>query len=348
MPKLLLAVESETFRRVLELTFAGGDFDVVAVDDGEQAIARIPDERPDVVLADIALPLRSGYDVAAVVKNDAALSHIRVLLLAGAFEPVDDARAAAVKADGVLAKPFEPRHLLTRVQELLGLHPAAMVSPTIPRAAERLIPPRPLEFPRRGEMPPVPSPPVESADPPAAGLAIDRELDEYFEQLDAAFDGLGADPMMSTRPGDPLPSLDEDDRPVPTMDRLIGGDDAAGGNGPVAWADAPGGTFDLLSAGEPPASPRVHPPAVDSAQTGTIADAFAALLAFEEGDRSAPPVRLVPQAAPPVGEAELEEITRRVLVRLAPNTVKNLVADVVSEVAERLVRQEIERIRKNA
>ena len=345
MPKLLLAVESETFRRVLELTFAGGDFDVVAVDDGEQAIARIPGERPDVVLADIALPLRSGYDVAAVVKNDAALSHIRVLLMAGAFEPVDDARAAAVKADGVLAKPFEPRHVLTRTQELLGLQPAAAVSPTIPRVAERLIPPRPLEPPRRSEVPHMASPPVESAE--AAGFAIGLELDDYFEQLDAAFDSLGADPMASTRPGDPLPSLDEDDRPVPTVDRLIGGHDAAGGHVPVSWADAPHGTFDLLSAGEP-ASPRVHPQPLDAAHPGTIADAFAALLAFEEGDRSVAPVRLVPPAAPPVGEAEIEEITRRVLVRLAPGAVKDLVADVVSEVAERLVREEIERIRKNA
>jgi CheY-like chemotaxis protein len=149
--RVLLAAESATIRRVLELTFAGGDIDVISVADGEQAIARIPAERPDVVLADIALPQRSGYDVAAFVKNDPALSHIRVLLLAGAFEPVDDARAAQVKCDGVLAKPFEPRHVLTRVQELLGLEPAAVANAAIPRSVERLIPPRPLEFPRRGD-----------------------------------------------------------------------------------------------------------------------------------------------------------------------------------------------------
>ena len=66
---------------------------MVAVGDGEQAIARIPIERPDIVLADIGMPKRSGYDVAAFVKGRPDLAHIPVLLLAGAFEPVDEARA---------------------------------------------------------------------------------------------------------------------------------------------------------------------------------------------------------------------------------------------------------------
>jgi CheY-like chemotaxis protein len=384
--KLLLAVESATIRRVLELTFAGGDIDVVAVADGEQAIARIPVERPDVVLADIALPQRSGYDIAAFVKNDPALSHIRVLLLAGAFEAVDDAKAAEVKSDGVLAKPFEPQHVLTRVQELLGLEPAAVANAAIPRAVERLIPPRPLEFPRRGDTPIggvqtarlAGPPPAKTADPPATGLSVDRELDEYFEQLDAAFDSLGTDPTASARLGDPLPSLDDDDnRPVPTVDRLISGDDGTIGNVPVPRSDAARGTFDLLSAGDPPsaaarpttagpslagpgrASPahtahagpaHVGPaPLGEPHKPGTIADAFAALLAFEEGDRSVTPVRLVPQPqAPAIGEDLVEEVTRRVLARLAPGAVKDLVAEVVSEVAERLVREEIQRIRNSS
>ena len=117
--KLLLADDSVTIQRVVELTFSGEDVQVVTVGDGEQAIARIPVERPDIVLADIGMPKRSGYDVSAFVKGRPDLSHIPVLLLAGAFEPVDDARAQQVKCDGVLVKPFEPQQVVARVRELV-------------------------------------------------------------------------------------------------------------------------------------------------------------------------------------------------------------------------------------
>ena len=74
--KLLLADDSVTIQRVVELTFSGEDVQVVTVGDGEQAIARIPIELPDIVLADIGMPKRSGYDVAAFVKGRAGpLAH---------------------------------------------------------------------------------------------------------------------------------------------------------------------------------------------------------------------------------------------------------------------------------
>jgi len=81
--KLLLADDSVTIQRVIELTFSGEDVQVLAVGDGEEAIARIPIEKPDIVLADIGMPKRSGYEVSAFVKNNPALAHIPVLLLAG-------------------------------------------------------------------------------------------------------------------------------------------------------------------------------------------------------------------------------------------------------------------------
>ena len=85
MHKLLLADDSVTIQRVIELTFSGEDIHVVAVNDGEQAISRILSEQPDIVLADIGMPKKGGYDVAAFVKGRADLEHIPVLLLAGAF-----------------------------------------------------------------------------------------------------------------------------------------------------------------------------------------------------------------------------------------------------------------------
>ncbi len=118
--KLLLADDSVTIQRVIELTFADEDITVIAVGDGQQAIDRIESDRPDIVLADVGMPEKSGYEVAAFVKNTPHLAHIPVLLLTGAFEPVDEKKALAVGCDGVLAKPFEPQMVITRVKELLA------------------------------------------------------------------------------------------------------------------------------------------------------------------------------------------------------------------------------------
>src|SRR6202140_2620367 len=121
MPRtLLLADDSVTIQRVIELTFADEDIKVVAVSDGDQAIARVNADPPDIVLADVGMPGRNGYEVAHYIKQTPALAHIPVVLLTGAFEPVDQARATAAGCDGVLAKPFEPQLVIARVKELLG------------------------------------------------------------------------------------------------------------------------------------------------------------------------------------------------------------------------------------
>src|SRR5512137_1232469 len=128
--KLLLADDSVTIQRVIELSFADEDIQVIAVGDGQAAIDRISADPPDIVLADVGMPERDGYEVAAFIKNDPALEHIPVLLLTGAFEPIDDERAQAVRCDGVLAKPFEPQLLISRVKELL-----LGVAPTLAEAS---------------------------------------------------------------------------------------------------------------------------------------------------------------------------------------------------------------------
>src|SRR5205809_1558271 len=160
MPKkLLLADDSVTIQRVIELTFSGEDVQVLAVGDGEEAIARIPAEKPDIILADIGMPKRSGYEVSAFVKGRPELAHIPVLLLAGAFEPVDEAKAKEARCDGVLVKPFEPQHVIARVRELLGGATGSSTQPAvsaIPRPAAALAPPRPVELPRREDRVPVP------------------------------------------------------------------------------------------------------------------------------------------------------------------------------------------------
>ena len=131
--KLLLADDSVTIQRVIELTFADEDITVIAVGDGRQAIERAPSDRPDIVLADVGMPERDGYEVAAFIKGSPELAHIPVLLLTGAFEPIDEARARAAGCDGVLVKPFEPQMVISRVKELIaGKRPAVPTSSLAP------------------------------------------------------------------------------------------------------------------------------------------------------------------------------------------------------------------------
>ena len=126
--KLLLADDSVTIQRVIELTFADEDVQVIAVGDGQEAIDEHPGRssrhRPGRRRHAGARRLRGGR----VHQRHAELAHIPVLLLTGAFEPVDEARARAVGCDGVLVKPFEPQMVISRVKDLLaGRKPAGCV-----------------------------------------------------------------------------------------------------------------------------------------------------------------------------------------------------------------------------
>ena len=93
MQTLLLADDSVTIQRVIELTFADEDIQVVAVGDGDEAIARLEAAPPDIVLVDVGMPGKSGYEVAGYVKASPRLAHIPVMLLTGAFDPIDQEKA---------------------------------------------------------------------------------------------------------------------------------------------------------------------------------------------------------------------------------------------------------------
>ena len=83
---LLLADDSATIQRVIEMTFAEEGVRVVVVGDGREAVERIAADPPDIVLADTNMPEKDGYDVSAFVKADRALAHIPVVLLTGSFD----------------------------------------------------------------------------------------------------------------------------------------------------------------------------------------------------------------------------------------------------------------------
>ena len=120
----------------MELTFATDDIQVVSVSDGVEAVAQIDADRPDIVLADVGMPRLDGLGVASHIKKAPALKDIPVLLLTGAFDPIDEDRARACGCDGVLIKPFEPQQLVRRVRELLRAQPPRPRAPVGAPAAE--------------------------------------------------------------------------------------------------------------------------------------------------------------------------------------------------------------------
>jgi CheY-like chemotaxis protein len=365
--KLLLADDSVTIQRVIELTFADEDVQVIAVGDGQKAIERIEADRPDIVLADVGMPERDGYEVAAFVKNTPHLAHIPVLLLTGAFEPVDEQRAGAVGCDGVLAKPFEPHMVITRVKELLAggvaqrgdaRAPAGQLEIGIPAAPDLPEPAEPgaaeppegiaaLAAPAGESAPEAAVPPLaaQSAETPvlisrrtpiavpgfgapAPPVEARAALDEYFDRLDAAFANLQHPPADGAA-AEPQPGA-------------VLADAMAGASEPDDRQAAAAPDRSLPAAQAPAPEPASKP----AGQVAGIAQAFSALFAAERGETFPDLPAFVGPALPQVSVDDLaERVTRQVLERLSDRVVRDTVADIVSRVAERLVRDEIERVK---
>jgi CheY-like chemotaxis protein len=383
--KLLLADDSVTIQRVIELTFADEDVQVIAVGDGRQAIERIEADRPDIVLADVGMPEHDGYEVAAFVKNTPHLSHIPVLLLTGAFEPVDEKRASEVGCDGVLAKPFEPHMVITRVKELLADAPAGRAARARrmenlgaggPDAAATLAPAPELGSKQVahtfsvGPTPQMRGPHLDDASAtPAAlvGSPMDASV-KVSRRTPIAVPGFGSPAPVS--PGASAAALDDYfDRldaafatlhqtpAAPASDAEVSAEAAAFPASPASFVGESATDTLHPEQAQPGADALksglgLEEPAASgiqpSAQPPGIAQAFSALFAAERGE-AAP--GLVPRlfGAPALPQASLddlvERVTLQVLERLSDRVVRDTVTEIVSRVSERLVREEIDRVK---
>jgi CheY-like chemotaxis protein len=121
MPKkILLADDSLTIQKVVELTFSDSDYDLVCVGNGLRALEKVREDRPDLILADVVMPEKNGYEVCEAIKGDPATSRMPVILLTGTFEPFDRQRAERIGADAIVSKPFDSQQLLRQVEALLA------------------------------------------------------------------------------------------------------------------------------------------------------------------------------------------------------------------------------------
>jgi CheY-like chemotaxis protein len=116
--KILLADDSVTIQKVVELTFMDEDYEVSAVSNGDDALTRLDELSPDLVIADVHMPGANGYEVCRQAKE--RRPGLPVLLLVGTFEPFQEEEARVCGADGYLKKPFDSQELLRRVDELLA------------------------------------------------------------------------------------------------------------------------------------------------------------------------------------------------------------------------------------
>jgi CheY-like chemotaxis protein len=177
--RILLADDSPHAQRMGERILREEGFEVVTVTDGETAILRLDDAMPDVVLADVFLPSRSGYDLCRHIRQDPRHQHAGVVLIAGLLEPVDEEEARRCGADAVLKKPFEASVVLETIRPLAdkaryarGLFSSDVAAP--PAGAPAPAPP--------GAPPPRPEIDPEAVRA-AVTVALDRSLPALIEEI---------------------------------------------------------------------------------------------------------------------------------------------------------------------
>jgi CheY-like chemotaxis protein len=329
VPTILVADDNSNIQKMVSLVFEEKGINVVAVGNGEAACRKVPEVNPDIVLADVFMPVRNGYEVCEFVKRDSRFSETPVILLVGAFDPLDEKEAQRVGADGVLKKPFvPPEPLISLVDSFLQKSE---------RAEEKLAEP-PVETapPPVAVVPPLPLPP-----PPAPRVQEEPEPEpEEFSYGVAGRDSDIAEDLTTTV-REPLATPysskqkeneeDEDDssatasdwkRRRESMDYEISTEESANllenlsGNSPAgddseAEAESIGGPSSALSAHpeseeQPSSETSQAPPRVSPSEwMDYMAPAESVPAAAPEAETPAPSFEAVPpelEAAPPQKE----------------------------------------------
>jgi CheY-like chemotaxis protein len=373
MPKtILLADDSVTIQKVVGISFANEDVVLLTVDNGDDAIARAREARPDLVLADVLMPGRSGYEVCEAVKSDPELRHIPVLLLSGTFESFDEERARRLGADGHITKPFEAQVLVDTVNDLL----ARGASPPAPPAETAL-----LEAPPEDEDAEafdffdeeLSSPASAPAAAPTVVVAAEEEAfgitpEEEGLELESAFDdeiGLGdaeaGVPAAATDPfaaaGGPFaaaaadgttvaildePEVDEVEAPLPFFgedfdEQSLGRDEQLARPGERPAVESYEQSFDFVDEVEAVGAPRsepAHEPEPEAAAFGGFD------LPEPTGYATPPPVPAAVPETPPQAAPELPASLRHEL----HDRLEKLAWEAFGDLSERIVREAVERI----
>ncbi|MCK5825794.1 MAG: response regulator, partial [Desulfuromusa sp.] len=136
MKKLLLADDSITIQKVVGIILSTEGYQLEITDDGDRAFTKALEEVPDLVIADISMPGKDGFELCRAIKSEPTLANTSVLLLPGVFDHFDETKAGDVCADGWLTKPFESQALLDKVAQLLEAEPVQIAGTAVPEDEE--------------------------------------------------------------------------------------------------------------------------------------------------------------------------------------------------------------------
>jgi len=353
--KLLLADDSATIQKVIDLTFADEGVRVVAVGNGQEAIDQLLELQPDIVLADVFMPARNGYEVCEYIKTNEKLKHIPVILLVGSFEPFDEAEARRVGADDILTKPFQSiRRLIDRVGALVSSPPVGKESPTaeLPKVPQ----------PEEEELMDTHNLEVTTADTlPLEQAFIDEE--QRVEQPVAATESLPREETMETETRDDSQSdsdvlLDLGEfEPVHAGaddDFVLDLDDEPGEVAAPAYAAAPMRTFvepevkeavAAASGCESSYQPHVHSSFADT-QEVPFASAVQDVAVVEPEPVVGGPEPVAASTSFTPGQLTpemIDVIARRVVEMMSDKVVREIAWDVVPDLAELLIKQQLEK-----
>lgn len=360
--KILLADDSVTVQKIITLTFSDEGVDVQTVNNGDEAINRLQYMRPALVMADVSIPGKNGYDICEFVKNHPEMKDTPVVLLVPAFEPFDEERARRIGANQHLTKPFQSiRTLISTVKGLLESHPPKINAPLTPNAAGtgNLSLAKPIEEKKAEAEAVQPTPAV--AAPPTQPFPPDTEEQpplistENLLKVEAEPEQPEPGPVLEMAP-EPEPIADvldvqaevaevfvEQIEPqisaedfIPTIEP-IPAEEATISAAPIHndFSDDLDHVLDLDDV-LPEVWPQPSPVAVSSAQAsvqaGQSSRAPHALAAESANDFHAATQMAIPQTV-------IDEIVNRVVAQLSEKLTTNLAAQLAPEVAE-IVKQQ--------
>jgi len=408
--RILLADDSATIRKVVELTFSDEDYAIDSVGDGALAFEHAQATRPDIIISDVAMPGLNGYELCQRFKTDPDLRSVPFLFLKGTFESFDEDKARSCGADGFIVKPFESQEMIAKVKDLIGMAAAAPAAPTpiptmqtrpapappaIPSLSSRpelpipqwpthpapdapILAPPPLQptSPIRQHPTPVPPPPIQQAPPPppppAQAAAVPVPVDDFGfdfgEAEDDRFGALAAQPLVPKGTAPPLDSSGESDEDLWSEVSLRGNNgDLLEGRG---HADSEAGpAADIVDLMEEAAliAPEVlfEDEAVfeelSAVRSMPLETPVAPPAAREESPVAAAPEpasSLAPAAPISIDQLEIERIVssrveaavRQILEPivgdLARTMIESVAWEVIPDLAEAMIRAEIERVRQ--
>src|SRR5689334_18214571 len=172
---ILLADDSPTIQRLVTNTFADADYEIISVSNGDAAIKKFEEIHPHVVLADIYMPGKNGYEVCAHVRQHRSVGDTPVVLLVGAFDAFDEDKAKQIGATANITKPFEPQALVALVESVM---------PRVDDETEVL--PPPSAAPVAEQLRTVSAPPPEPEAPPVPGRDDLLGLESLFHEPEQA------------------------------------------------------------------------------------------------------------------------------------------------------------------